>query len=323
MKKEEIKTAYENLEFSEDLENRYFGNIVSKTTKKQYSMKRRMVPVLLCILLFGSILYTSAKFDWFNWKFGKNTTLIHEKIDKEVYSTQNKYLKMSVESAVFTQETGRVFVHIQALNENGKQFMKKYAESIIIGLEMGEETSYSASSSGAKYYKELSDDENWYYYMNFLCDRTSLNQDTISAKILLEKSVNIHPDTEKFKRMELEFPVKQIIDATQHYAECGKFQNIYISPLAIAFEWEIAETSNEQIDLSIKWKDGNVLKLQWNDIVSASASTVKTKSISETWEIVMLTTDAVEKQACLTLIPEKVLNTEEIDTITINGIVCK
>lgn len=317
MKGEDIKKAYDEIKFSKNLEARYFDNIMFVQYKKQRNLKYRAIPVLICIMLLGSTVFAAAKFNWFEWEYGKDASVIQSEVDEEIYSVQNKKLKMSVESSVFTKEGGRVFVHIEALNQDGKKFMQNHADKFAPMLNLNssvENDSYSGSGNNSGYYKELSDEENWYYWASIIYNKTNLSKNFASAKVTF--------GGEEVERMEVEFPIKQIVNSKLEYKECGVFRNITISPLVVTFSWNAEDLKNQEVDMIITYKDGKTLK--YNRAEEGKNYKIWCLDYDrKVWEQKLMSYDEKNGECMMNLVPKEIINVGEIESVRVNGIVCE
>lgn len=317
MKGEEIKRAYDEIEFSKDLEERYFDSIMSVPYKKQRNLKYRVIPVFVCLMLFGSTVFAAVKFNWFEWEFGKAAAVIQNKVDEEIYSVQNKELKMSVESSVFTKEGGKVFVHIEALNHDGKKFMQNHADRFAPMLNLDgstEEDAYSSSANNSRYYEELSDEGNWYYWASIIYNKTDRSKEFVSAKVTF--------GGEEIEQIELEFPIKQIVNSKRKYKTCGVFRDITISPLIVTFSWKAEDLKNQEVDMIITYKDGKTLRYNraeegknykiWNPSYDRNA-----------WEQKLISTDKTNEECIINLVPEEIIDVDKIESVQFNGILCE
>lgn len=319
MKKDEIKSAYEELNFSENLQNEFFYSITSGESSGRKRKKFSPALALICILLAGTTIYAAERLDWFHWYYGEDYSLISDKTDSKIYSTENGRLKMSVENAVFTKESGVVFVHIQALDEKSREFMEQNAEflSIEFAAETKEVQNEGGSGESSSFCKELSDEENWYYILRTVNHKTSEFPDYDTAKICFPASYqeSYGKNVAVLSPMELEFPVTQTIGTAYVYKECGKFQEVSVSPLTVTVAWGEPEEATETVQnvekLEIVMKDGNVLTYEKSNVPLLSE-----------WESCQKTTGSGGRTV-LTLVPKKLLDVEKIETVAVNGVVCK
>lgn len=337
MKREDIKKAYDDIPFSGNLEERYFDNIISNQYKKQWTIKRLVISVFFCVMLFGSTLFAATKFNWFEWEFGEGSTVIQNKIDKGTYTIQDQYLKMTVESAVFTGEMGRVFVHITPENRAGKELMQKYADRLSPILYMTDSDNHilcSGSGNNGKYYKELSDDENWYYQLSIIYDKTddSPNFSMVKITFLEEEQLDyewnedivkfMKKSGKNFKKMELEIPIKQVITPLLEYKECGVFQNITISPLVIHFAWDVEKLKSQEIDIVITYKNGKTLR--YNRVEQGMYYQLSSSNYDrDAWEQILMSDGGKNGQCRMNLVPKEIIDVDEIESVQFNGIVCE
>lgn len=317
MKKDEIKKAYEELNFSEDLQNRYLQAAALRKDEKKRG-KIRLAPVLLCILLLGTTIYAAERFDWFNWYYKNNYPLIRDSTDINIYSTQNEHLKMSVENAVFTKEYGIVFLHIEALDEKGKAFMQQNKESLSIELtaENDAEANTGGSCSANRLCREVSDEENWYYTLQTINHKTSSSADYETARVIFPSP---YPGGEgdvqgNFQAMELAFPVIKTIGDVRVYKECEGFEELSVSPLTVTIVWRDEESifSRYVQRVDITMKDGSVIGYQ----------NQSGEALSPEWDSCLYSNDDKDRNI-LTLIPKEILDVENIASVSVNGVVCK
>ena len=165
MKREELKKAYYELNFTADLQETYFRNITSSGGNLQRRKRIRPVPILLCVLLAGTTIYAADKFDLLKWYYGDDAKIIRNLTDGKPLTDQNEHLKMSVEDAVFTGEYGMAFVHIQALDAEGNTFMKQNQDSLSVNLSVENEELQNKVGTAltSRFCEEISDEGNWYY----------------------------------------------------------------------------------------------------------------------------------------------------------------
>lgn len=71
MKSGEIKKAYEELDFSEHLQETYYRKIVSGKKEPEKRWKAAVVPAMFCLLAAGTTIYAAEKLNWFQRNYGE------------------------------------------------------------------------------------------------------------------------------------------------------------------------------------------------------------------------------------------------------------
>lgn len=316
MKKDELKKAYEELRFRKDLPEVYYQNIVSGKLQTRTYRGVRLASVMLVVCLLGTTVYAARRLDWFQWLYGEDYALIQEKTDSDIYHTQNEHLRMSVENAVFSEEYGKALVHIQALDEEGKQFMSVSGESCYPGMiRVGEELEEQAGSGcNAKPVLEFSDEENWYYQVDVVtAGNCSIDGTEVVQVSYPSEFMRTGETPEDMEPLVLEFPVKQVIGEADTYTKCGEFQEVSISAFAVVIKWNYAEGSageHRVAELKITMKDGS--ELFYEDS--------KGGVLGPGWESVG--TWKRNGQAYQIMRPEKLVDIRKIESVMLNGVIC-
>ncbi len=317
VKEDEIKKSYEELKFSEDLPERYL-----QAADLQEGDKRRkkihLAPMLIGILMVGTTIYGAERFDWFNWYFKENYPLIQESADRNRYSTQNEHLKMSVENTVFTKEYGMVFLHIQALDEEGKAFMEQNQESLQI--ELAAENDAQADTGGlgsrTRLCQEISDEENWYYLLQTINHKTSDSPDYETARVTFRSTDSMGEGelSDVPQAMELTFPVTQTIGTSYVFKQCEGFLEVSVSPLTVTLVWETEKSQFMQYvqTVEIGMKDGERITYE----------NQPETQLSPEWDAYLYSSDEAGKNI-LTLISKEILDVENIADVRVNGTACK
>lgn len=323
MKRDEIKRAYEELEFREDLQDRYFRNITSRGLERKKDKRFRLAPVLLCVLLAGTTIYAAEKLDLLGWYYGEGAKILRDATEDAVFTAQNGHLKMSVEDAVFTEGIGTVFVHVEALDEEGMQFMRQNGSSLSVELSMEKdgETAMDGSSVASQFCGEISDEENWYYRIqtvNHSAAEDGGGYQTAEVSFWDAKSEEADvPDS--LQNLAVEFPVSQALKEGRNYTECGEFRKVSLSPLSVTVSWDTMLTADGSMkrleELEIKKSDGSVLRLEY---VFGNGY-----EMNGEWESVFMTESGGDGLTTLTAVPKGILIPEEIETVKVNGTVCK
>lgn len=322
MKGNEIKKAYDELKFTENLPDKYFRNITSGTETIHKRKKMRLAPVLLCVLLAGTTIYGAEKLDLLGRNYGEKAKIIRDSADETIYASQNDYLKLSVEDAVFSGEYGVVFLHIQALGEAGREFMSRNGESLSMELFMEEDGAQNTGSSTwcRRICEDISDEDNWYYMVQTANHRSGGAGEYDTAKVSLSVSDSAENGNmaDDVLPPEVEFPVSRTIRGI-HYTECGEFEEVSVSPFAITVSWNTTGAGEEYLrrveNLEVVKKDGSTLKLTHTFGMGYH--------VTSKWESVFTTFDDNEGRKVLSAIPKEILDPEEIESVTLNGVLCR
>lgn len=323
MKKEELKKAYDELEFTENLQDQYFYNITSRECELKKHKKIRLAPVLLCILLASTTIYAAEKLDLLKWYYGEEAKTLPNGTDEKTFTAQNEHLKMSVEDALFTEEYGIVFVHIQALDKEGNAFMSqnKNSLSVKLSIENDEVPHVGGSSVTSWFCEEISNEENWYYRVQTVNYKSGEGESPDMARVSFPDSYPVEDENmeDSAQALTVEFPVSQTISAAKTYTKCGDFRKVSVSPLAITISWDAGETQGEYLSrvkkLEIEKTDGTILKLE--HIFG------KGYDVTADWDFIFMTESDREGLAWLTAVPKEILVPEEIKSVTLNGILCE
>lgn len=321
MTEKEIKKTYDELKFTENLPDLYFRNITSKAENRHKPKNIRLAPVLLCILLAGTTIYGAEKLDLLGWNYGEKAKLIRDSADETVYTVQNDHLKISVEDAVFSEEYGVVFLHIQALDETGKEFMSRNMEGLNMQLLIeGDEVKNTGwATECRRICEEISAEDTWYYMVQTVNHTAgeAWEYDTAKVSVSVSDFPEIRNTADDILPLEVEFPVSKTIRGI-HYTDCGEFEEVCVSPFAITVSWN--STEDEEYlrrveNLEIVKKDGSVLKLTHTFGMGYH--------VTSEWESVFTTVSDSEGRTVLSAIPKEILNPEEIESVTLNGVLCR
>lgn len=316
MKENKIKKAYEELKFSEDLTERYAQAVISRESEGRNLKRRRLAPVMLALLLVGTTVYAAEKFDFLGWYYGAKAELLRDSADTGIYTAQNLHLKMSVEDAVFTEEYGIVFLHIQALDNIGKEFMERNKEVSMFELTAEGEEGIYGSSGESRFCERLSDEENWYYAVQATQFKTGEKSDFARVSFPAEDAKQYVAVSDCLSAMEITFPAEQIAGMTQIYTKCGEFEMVSVSPLAVTVSWNSREDALRRVKcLKITRKDGSVLEL----IHKQGQGYQPTSE----WASIFSSDSGEEGRSVVTAIPKEVLDTEEIESVTLDGVLCQ
>lgn len=309
MKEKEIKKAFEEIKFSEDLEERFYRNITGTRTGKVRLRKRRLIPVLLCSLISGITICAAVRFDWFGWNYKEKAGLIKDWTDQPMSCVENRHLRMSVEDALFTEELGIVFLHIQAEDDQGKAFMKKYASGLTAGLMMEDGDKKSASACSTQYIEKFSDEENWYYKV-MTTDHSAASDSLYTSAEILFPAFSQTESEDNPGQLKLNVPVKETLKESYLFQTCGNFAELSVSNLAVMLSWDMKYEPEQKIDLEIQFKDGSRMTYH------------RGAKTDENWELNLLSSDTENRRMTLSLVPKEILDIQEIDTILLNGVRC-
>ncbi len=327
MNKDEIRKAYEELNFSKNMQSRYFRNITSREEMTQKKRRFRLAPVLLCVFLLGTTVYAAERLDLLGWYYGKEAAAISQKADTNSYTAQNQHLKISVESAVFTEEYGNIFVHVQALDEEGKKFMQENCRWLSMEVEMYDRTEEAAMRGGSStrdFLDEISDEENWYYSLESTSHHEvseTVNYDTAIVRFPGSAQEADQWTPESLRPIQIEFSIADIVDNRKVYTKCGSFDRIAVSPLTVTLEWknvlEEGKSCFERVEtLEILMKDGSTV--MFNNQIGTNPY-----EEGSAWKSCLITESAEDNSRVMTLISSSVLDVEQIDSVILNGAACE
>lgn len=315
MKKKEIKEAYDRIPFSEDIEEKLYRDIMKQNTAAAPLWKKRWVPVLIGIALFGTTVYGAEKLDWFTWLYGKDAGIIETGIERQDFASANGHLQMSIESSVFTDEVGVVFVHLQALDQKGKEFMERHLQTVYPALirSTSEENGYkSGSGSGSVLLENMTDEENWYYRVTIAESNISAAKENDNAMVVLHTIEQVSERTSEEKMLDLSvtFPIRRSIGKKVTYDQCPEIRDITVTPLSVTLTWDQEKFAEQKIDMEIVFQNGNVFRYSRGsddhpDIDSA-----------------LITSDEKNHLSKVVLIPAQILDVDQIEKITLNGLEC-
>lgn len=311
MKKEEIRQAYEEVPFTEGIETAMYRKIVNRNVKT--GRKRgRLAPVLLGIALFGTTIYAAEKMDWFQWSYGEDSGLISRYVNEKIYWAANEHLKMTVESSVFTGETGIVFLHIQTLDRQGREFMEKHKDTVYPQLEMAGETAYkSGASSGSRLLEEYSDGENWYYQIIAVDAVENPVEAYESGEVRLSTIERVEEGSflEEAMKLSVKIPINQTVGDYLLFENCGDISRMMVSPLSVTLDWASERYAQQEIELELVLHDGSTIRYKRGS-----------ENLNDDWDSITISTDEENGLCKAVLIPKEILNLDEIERMIINGV---
>ena len=168
MKKEDLIKAYEEIPFSGQLKERVYKTLESQ--KKSHVRIRRwktaIATLLVCVLAVTACTAAAIHYDWFAELYPETAGIVEDNINRPSNSVENDHLRMSGESSVFTGNAAILFLKIEALDKEGKEWMRLASRGqLSLDLELCGPEGKTGAAGSTKLLEQYSDGDTWYYKM--------------------------------------------------------------------------------------------------------------------------------------------------------------
>lgn len=310
MKKEDLKQAYEEIPFSDHLEKRVYEKLEKRQDRSFCSRKWKTVMVSLCICMLAVTACTAAavKYNWFEEIYPGTAKIIEKEVNEPSRSVENEHLRLSVESSAFTGNIANVFVKVETLDQEGREWMRKMGEyESYLSLNLYGEGTPSGGATHTKCLKKYSDEDTWYFQLISMEGKQDNTAPYERAKIFLQtKEDNESTDSEENESyLVLEMEIEEQVDEVKTYTECKDFMELTITPMGVTCIYQ-RENESKDADIRIRMRNGEELYL------STLLGMGKNKGE-------YMTTEDNEGRCCIGILTDEFIDLDEIETVTLNG----
>lgn len=310
MKKEDLKQAYEEIPFSDHLEKRVYEKLEERQKCSFCSRKWKTVMVSLCICMLTVTACTAAaiKYNWFEEIYPDTAKIIEKEVNGPSKSVENEHFRMSVESSAFTGNIANVFVKVETLDKEGREWMRKMGEyETYLSLELFGKGVPSGGATNTKCLKKYSDEDTWYFQLISMEGKQDNTAPYERAKIFLQtKEDNESTDWENDEsHLVLEMEIDEQVNEVKTYTQCKDFMELTITPMGVTCVYQ-REDVPKDADIQIHMKNGEEFYL--------STLLGRGKNKGE-----YMTTEDKEGRCCIGILTDEFIDLDEIETVTLNG----